>query len=56
MDVVAYVVDAYNFLLTLVGLILNAFVGPLGLIAGIILLLLIAAGVYVVSARRRPRR
>jgi hypothetical protein len=50
MDVVAYLVEGYNFLLTLIGVILQAALGPLG---WILLALLLAAVVAVVLAVRR---
>jgi len=56
MDVVQYTVDAYDFLITLIGVILRAMVGPLGIAAGVVILLLVGGGLYLVLLRRPPRR
>jgi hypothetical protein len=51
MDVVAYLVQAYNFLLSLVGVILEAVLGPLGWLA--LALVLAAVVIALVIVRRR---
>jgi hypothetical protein len=56
MDIVQYTVEAYDFLITLIGVILRAMVGPLGIAAGVLVLLLIGGGLYLVLLRRPPRR
>jgi hypothetical protein len=56
MDIVQYTVEAYDFLITLIGIILRAMVGPLGIAAGVLVLLLIGGGLYLVLLRRPPRR
>ncbi|MFO1056974.1 MAG: hypothetical protein U1E53_08405 [Dongiaceae bacterium] len=53
MDVVAYLVQAYNFLLTLIGVILRAVVGPLGWILLVVLLAGLAIGLLMLR-RRAP--
>jgi len=42
--------------LTLIGVILRAMVGPLGIAVGALVLLLIGGGLYLVLLRRPPRR
>jgi len=56
MDVVQYTVDAYDFLITLIGVILRAMVGPLGIAVGAVILLVVGGGLYLVLLRRPPRR
>jgi len=56
MDIVQYSVEAYDFLITLIGVILRAMVGPLGIAVGALVLLLIGGGLYLVLLRRPPRR
>ena len=56
MDIVEYTVEAYDFLLTLIGVILRAMVGPLGIALGALVLLLIGGGLYLVVLRRPNRR
>ena len=56
MDVVEYTVKAYEFLLTLIGVILDAMVGPLGIVAAVVAALVIAGGLYLVLLRRPSRR
>ena len=56
MDIVQYTVEAYDFLITLIGVILRAMVGPLGIAVGALVLLLIGGGLYLVLLRRPPRR
>jgi|KBSSwiStaDraftv2_1062776.scaffolds.fasta_scaffold2497839_2 hypothetical protein len=56
MDVVQYTVEAYDFLITLIGIILRAMVGPLGIAVGALILLLVGAGLYLLLLRRPPRR
>jgi hypothetical protein len=51
MDVISYLVQAYNFLLTLVGVILRAVVGPLGWILLVVVLAALVGGLLL--ARRR---
>jgi hypothetical protein len=51
MDVVSYLVQAYNFLLSLVGVILEAVLGPLGWLA--LALVLAALVVALLVVRRR---
>ncbi len=51
MDVVAYLVQAYNFLLTLIGVILRAVVGPLGWILLLVLLAGLVIGLLVLRRR-----
>lgn len=53
MDVVAYLVQAYNFLLTLVGVIVGAVLGPLGWIALALLVAALVGGLLLVR-RRSP--
>ena len=56
MDVVQYTVEAYDFLITLIGVILRAMVGPLGIAVGALILLLVGACLYLLLLRRPPRR
>jgi len=56
MDVVEYTVKAYEFLLTLIGVILDAMVGPLGIVAAVVAALVIGGGLYLVLLRRPSRR
>jgi hypothetical protein len=56
MDIVQYTVEAYDFLLTLIGVILRAMVGPLGIALGALIVLLVAGLVYLVVLRRPTRR
>ena len=56
MDIVEYTVEAYDFLLTLIGVILRAMVGPLGIALGALLLVLVGGGLYLVVLRRPSRR
>ena len=56
MDVVEYTVKAYEFLLTLIGVILDAMVGPLGIVAAVVAALVIGCGLYLVLLRRPSRR
>ena len=56
MDVVEYTVKAYEFLLTLIGVILDAMVGPLGIVAAVVAALVLAGGLYLVLLRRPSRR
>ena len=56
MDVVQYTVDAYGFLLTLIGVILRAMVEPLGVAVAALVLLLIGGGLYLILVRRSSRR
>ena len=56
MDIVQYTVDAYDFLITLIGIILRAMVGPLGIAVGAVILLVVGGGLYLVLLRRPPRR
>ena len=56
MDVVEYTVKAYEFLLTLIGVILDAMVGPLGIVAALLAALLVGGGFYLILLRRPRRR
>ena len=56
MDVVQYTVEAYEFLLTLIGVILRAMVGPLGIALAALAVLLVAGILYLVLLRRPSRR
>ena len=56
MDVVQYTVEAYDFLITLIGVILRAMVGPLGIAVGALILLLVGACLYLLLLRRPSRR
>ena len=56
MDILEYAVDAYNFVMTLVGVILDAFFGPLGFLAGTAVLVLAVGVLYLLLNRRRSRR
>jgi hypothetical protein len=56
MDVVQYTVDAYGFLLTLIGVILRAMVEPLGVAVAALVLLLIGGSLYLILVRRSSRR
>jgi len=56
MDVVQYTVDAYDFLIALIGVILRAMVGPLGIAVGAVVLVLVGGGLYLLLMRRPPRR
>ena len=56
MDIVLYTVDAYDFVITLIGVILRAMVGPLGIAVGALVLLLVGGGLYLLLLRRPPRR
>jgi hypothetical protein len=56
MDIVQYTVEAYDFLLTLIGVILRAMVGPLGIALGALVVLLVAGVVYLVVLRRPSGR
>jgi hypothetical protein len=56
MDIVQYTVEAYDFLITLIGVILRAMVGPLGIAAGAVVLVLVGGGLYLLLLRRPPRR
>ena len=56
MDIVQYTVEAYDFLLTLIGVILRAMVGPLGIALAALVVLLVAGILYLVLLRRPSRR
>lgn len=56
MDIVQYTVQAYDFLIMLIGVILRAMVGPLGIAVGALILLLVGGGAYLLLLRRPPRR
>jgi hypothetical protein len=56
MDIVQYTVEAYDFLLTLIGVILRAMVGPLGIALGVLVVLLVAGILYLVVLRRPSGR
>ena len=56
MDVVQYTVEAYEFLLTLIGVMLRAMVGPLGIALAALVVLLVAGILYLVLLRRPSRR
>lgn len=56
MDIVQYTVEAYEFLLTLIGVILRAMVGPLGIALAALVVLLVAGILYLVLLRRPSRR
>jgi hypothetical protein len=56
MDIVQYTVEAYDFLIMLIGVILRSMVGPLGIAVGALVLLLVGGGLYLVLLRRPPRQ
>ena len=56
MDIVQYTVEAYQLLLTLIGVILHAMVGPLGIAVGVLVAVLAAGGFYLVVRHRPTRR